>query len=249
MFKCPHRHLLIQIPRCTDEKLACKIKEKEISQISETLETKKKEEQNISITLNENRRFHVFLKRVVEEGTFDNFSEIQDILDRYRTLKSTNDDLMAQMQKNTEQHEERRSSYMHFMKFGSNEMLRKNNEIVGLQKEMEKVTMMHNNIENLNDGTNRNAIEMTTDISQILVVIGNLAERLKSRAHPSQRRKENAKKDFASRSFIEEDDPTVAIEMKKKKAMTNLEIITDYIVDYQNIAHGWQLMRGVTAEL
>ena len=218
------------------------MKEKEISQISATLETKKEEENNLSKKLNENKRFHLFLKRVVEEGTFDNFSEIQDILDRYRTLKNTNYDLMGQMQKNTEQHEERRSSYTHFMKFGSNEMLSMNNEIVGLQKEMEKVTIMHNNIEHLNDGTNRNAIEITADISQILVVIGNLAERLKSRAHPSQRQKELVKKDLASRSFIEEDDPTVAIEMKKKKAVINLEIIADYIVDYQSIAQGWKLV-------
>ena len=160
------------------------MKEEDFFRFDATLKMKKKEETKISGTLNLNRKFRLFLKKVVDEGTCDNFSEIQDILDRYRTLKSTNTDLMAQMQKNTEQHEDRRSIYTHFMKFGSNELLSMNNEIVCLQKEMEKVSIMHNNMKNLNNGTNRNATDLTADISQILVVINNLAEILETRAHP-----------------------------------------------------------------
>lgn len=192
------------------------------------LDSKIEEETNLSNLLSQNQKYEKYLKGVVEkvQGS-DDFSEIQDILDRFATLISTNNDLLSQIQVNTREHEARRFGYAQFMKKSANEMLNMNNEIARLQKELEQVTIASNKVESLDFGTCRNVNELTTEISQALLAIDNMMERLIYHAHPSL---SNNQKFVA----VEE-----GLEVKVKQSVEKLDTITDLVVDFESIANDW----------
>jgi len=218
--------------RCAEERRVCESTEREIAKLQILLNDKIAEERKLSITLLENQKYQQYLKSVVEkvQGSSDDFSEIQDIVDRFATLKSTNTDLVSQMQVNTSEHEARRFSYAQFIKKSGNEMLNMNNEIARLQKELEQVTIASNKMESLDYGTCRNVNELTTEISQALLVIDNMAERLEYHAHPSLSKSQQSS---SKMSEVE------GIGNKVKKANEKLEGIADLIVDYESIADDW----------
>ena len=229
--------------RCAEERRQCESTDVEILQLQQKLNGKIEEEKQLSNLLAQNQRYQEYLKSVVEKAkvSSEDFTEIQDILDRYSTLKNTNDDLVTKMQINTKEHEARRSSYAHFMKKSGNEMLNMNNEIARLQKELEQVTIASNKIDSLDYGTCQNVNELTTEISQALLVIDNMVERLEFQAHPSLSQSSGAHVASKISSLTEEH----GLEMKVKNAIERLDGVADLIVDYESIAAAWCGKSGV----
>ncbi len=211
----------------------CEATDKEVEDLQRLLSEKKAEEHILSQTLAQNQKYKEYLNSVVEEvqGSSDDFAEIQDILDRYTTLKNTNDDLTHQMQENTKGHEAGRTSYAQFMKKSANEMLNMNNEIARLQKEFEQVTIESNKMESLDSGTSRNANELTTEISQALLAIDNMVEKLEYQAHPSLKEK------VRKRTMKTNEE---GIETKVNNAIKKLQGIAHRIVDYTSIVDDWE---------
>lgn len=181
--------------------------------------------------LSQNQKYQKYLKSVVDKAPSEDFGEIQDVLDRYSTLKSTNDDLATKMKLNTKDHEARRTSYTQFVKKSGNEMLNMNNEIARLQKELEQVTIASNEIDSLDYGTCQNVNELTTEISQALLVIDNMVERLEFQAHPSQ-----SPSPVVSKNSLTEEN---GLEIKVNTAVEKLDSVADLIVDYESIAETW----------
>jgi len=231
------------IRRFAEESRMCKSKEAEITTLHQLLKTKVAEEKDFSDQLAKNKKYQDYLKTVIFEvkGSSDDLTEIQDILDRYDTLKNTNDDLLHKMRQNTERHEERRFSHIQLMKDGGNEILNMNNEIAALQKELEQVTIASNNVESLDDGTSRNATEITTDLSQILVAVDNIVERFETQAN-----RHSMKDGVQNRPCIKDPhilDCTIEeelMEVRSGKAIESLERIVDYMTDYGSIAEEWE---------
>jgi hypothetical protein len=223
--------------RCAEERRQCESTDVEILQLQQKHNGKIEEEKQLSDLLAQNQRNQEYLKSVVEKakGSSEDFTEIQDILDRYSTLKNTNDDLVSKMQINTKEHEARRSSYAHFVKKSGNEMLNMNNEIARLQKELEQVTIASNKIDSLDYGTCQNVNDLTTEISQALLVIDNMVERLEFQAHPSLSQGSGAHIASKISSLTEE----CGLEMKVKNAIERLDGVADLIVDYESIAEAW----------
>ena len=193
------------------------------------LDGKIEEESKLSSLLNKNKKYQKYLKEVVEnvQGS-DDFSEIQDILDRYATLKSTNTDLLSQIQVNTREHEARRFSYAQFMKKSANEMLNMNNEIARLQKELEQVTIASNKVESLDFGTCQNVNELATEISQALLVIDNMMGRLLYQAHESLSKNQQSPKNGIEGRLMHE---------KVEQSIKKLDTVTDLIIDFESIAN------------
>lgn len=220
------------LQRSADDTRLCESTDREIERLQKVLEEKNEEERILSLSVKQNKKYKDYLKNVVEEvqTSSGDFSEIQDILDRYTTLKNTNDDLLNQMQNNTRGHDVRRTNYAQFMKKSGNEMLNMNNEIARLQKELERATIELNKMESLDSGSSRNANELTTEISQALLVIDNMSDRLEFHAHPSLHdKKKNPIKNVEG-----------GIEIKVKNAFGKLQGITGRIVDYGSIANEWE---------
>lgn len=221
--------------RCADECRICEAKEMEISKLQDVLKIKAGEEKDLAEKLSRNQKYHNYLKSVIKQAQLDSgdYSEIQDILDRYQTLKSTNDDLVGQLQKNTKDHEASRLSYTQFTKKSGNAILNMNNEIAALQKKMEQLTVRSNKMESLDDGTTRNVSDMTADLSQIFVVVNQILERFESCR--SNKKPRGSTNDPQSSGVDGE-----SLEEKTKRAIEKLDKIGEYIADYKSIAEEWE---------
>lgn len=221
--------------RCADESRIREAKEKEISKLQDLLNTKTCEDKDLADKLARNKKYQHYLKSIIEQVqvSCDDYSEIQDILDRYQTLKSTNDDLLRRLQTNTKDHEASRLSYTQFTKKSGNAILNMNNEIAALQKEMEQVTIRSNNMESLDDGTARDVTELTADLSQIFVVVDQIVERFESRTRHNKPRV--TKQDTRNYNADEQ-----SLEEKTKMALEKLVKITEYMTDYKSIADEWE---------
>ncbi len=226
------------IKRCADESRIREEKEKEVVKLTDILKRKTQEEKDGTEQLLKNKKFQQYLNAVVHEMqlSFSDYSEIQDALDRFETLKSTNDDLLSQLKKNTKQHEESRLYFTQFSKTSGNAILNMNNQIASLQKEMDLVTSKLNNIEGLGGGgtaslSSHGTSELTADLSQIFVVVDQILERFESvRAkHKSTLQREKRQ------SHTEVD-----LENKTRRAVDKLEKICDYLVDYKSIVDEWE---------
>ncbi len=220
--------------RCADECRIREAKEKEIANLKDLLSTKTNEERDLATKLERNKKYQHYLKCVIEQVqvSSDDYSEIQDILDRFQTLKTTNNDLLRQLQKNTKDHEAGRLSYTQFTKKSGNAILNMNNEIATLQKEMEQVTVKLNNTESLDDGTARDVTELTADLSQIFVVVDQIVERFESRTHRSKPKSNKEQRNFDSKEK--------SLDEKTKGALEKLDKITEYMTDYKSIADDWE---------
>lgn len=236
------------LKRCADECKVCEEKDREIVQLQELLDAKAMEEKELDEKLSNNKKYHCYLTSVINQAkvTSDDYTEIQDILDRYQTLKSTNDDLLSQLRKNTKDHEASRLSYTQFTKKSSNAILNMNNEIAALQKEMDQLTVKSNNIESLDDGAARDVTDLTAELSQVFVVVNQILGRFESR----RSRKQIIIKGTISTTTAAGNPPLSPVgngenlEVKTKKAVARLDKIAEYMTDYKSIADEWEISQG-----
>ena len=220
------------IKRCAEESRIREEKEKEVIKLKKLLETKTREEKDCAEQLLKNRKFQQYLNAVVQEMqlSFSDYSEIQDALDRFETLKSTNEDLVSQLKNNTKQHEASRFDFTQFTKISDNSILNMNNQIASLQKEMDIVTSKLNNMEGIDVGLSRDSAELTADLSQIFVVVDQILDRFETRR---AKHKSNVQKNKEKRNT------EVNLHDKTKRAMDKLDKICDFIIDYKSIADEW----------
>lgn len=222
--------------RLSDERRRCEEIDQAISEVQKAIHDKNIEEKDLIALLDKNRRYKEYLENVVVDQAQDEESpassegsasgdDIQDILDRYYTLKSMNDSLLSKMDVNMKEHDTRRLRYAQFMKKSGNDILNMNNDVARLQKELELVTVMSDKLERLELGTYQNSNEVITDISQVLLVIDNMLEKLQCHAHPS----------LSSNSKPPTLTAMEGIEKKVRMASERLDIIADLINDYDSI--------------
>ncbi|KAF4706334.1 Coiled-coil domain containing 42, variant 2, partial [Perkinsus olseni] len=79
--------------RAGEESNQIKIKEGEIDDIERELEESRRMHRELQHEVGKNLRYEAYLELVKESS--DEYSEIQDILTRYRTLEAANSDLRA----------------------------------------------------------------------------------------------------------------------------------------------------------
>ena len=226
--------------RKADEYKLCESKDMEINKIQSLLDAKDAEENDLAEKLTRNTKYHTYLKSVIDyqaKTASDNYSEIQDILDRYQTLKSTNDDLLSQLQNNTKDHEASRLSYSQFSKKSSNAILNMNNEIAALQKKMEQLIVKSNNMESLDYGTSLDATDLIAELSQIFVVVNQILERFECRRSYKGVGAVNLVGSKNTFKAVGEGD---SLEKKSKQAVIKLDKIAEYMTDYKSIADDWE---------
>jgi chromosome segregation ATPase len=222
------------LKRCDDECRICDAKEKEISSLKDLLNAKVAEEKELTDKLSQNKKYRDYLKSVItiSHSTSDDYPEIQDILDRYKTLKSTNDDLLNYLKKNTQDHEASRSSFSQFTKKSGHEILNMNNKIAALQKNVDQLNVKANKMESLDDGAVQEVTDLTAHLSQLFVVLKQMLGRIESRR--------SGKKEHQTGTTLNVEDGE-KLQDKTKKALHNLEKFTEYMSDYKSIAQEWEM--------
>ena len=173
-----------------------------------------------------NEKYQLYLTNVVEGGG-DDYHEIQDLLNRYKTLKDANQDLADAQRKHEQDNEDKRLEFANFKKERQNEMLNQNNDIAKLQKILEGREGITLRLLNDVDSTIRGTSDKTLELGQILRSVQNLLERFQKQVHSNAkhssdqpRRAEKATSGGKSAEEIESDG---------KQAVESLDEICMYV--------------------
>ncbi len=214
------------------------------------------EEKQLNQKMEKNKKYQAYLTSIVDNAqttSSANFREIQDVLDRYRILKSANDDLIRRQEKHEADNEAEREHWIKFMKESNNKILNRNNEIACLQKELEQVNHGPSNMGKVEFSTNQQQKKqphtITTvaneqalmNVGQVFASVDNMIERFKimreRKKKGSRTKNSNAtqQQDKKSSSFL-----NLGKEEKYNITISSLERIAEYIEDYKDIADEWR---------
>ena len=242
------------IKRAGDEKKQREVKENEILKLKATYLDKMGEEKIMKDSVLKNIKYQSFLTDVVEfvQGTSEDFPEVQDLLNRYKTLRDANNDLTKRQIHHDQENEAKRAEFSQFSKERTNDVLNRNNEIASLQNSLEvcgvRTLKMQNNV----DSSIRNMSDKVLQLGQMLASIENLLERC---AMHMKRGKEGGNANAKAEDKVNESSKTSKLNANKlnskekasveeferegKKAYDHLEDIATYMIDYRSIVKEW----------
>ena len=171
------------------------------------------------------KEYEEFLEKVKAQYP-DEFTEMTDILNRYDTLKRTNNNLVSENQKLQEELDSLTNDIAVYEKDKTNEVLSLNNEIAELQKELEKTEEEKNRKQKgIEDKVKNNRIQ-NKQLSQIVMAINNLYWKCKEQRKGLQLRFESEGSELEPFS-----DSSKALEKAEKQLLT----IGEFIKNYQGI--------------
>ncbi|GFH45081.1 hypothetical protein CTEN210_01555 [Chaetoceros tenuissimus] len=210
--------------RCNEARRQNALLDEEITSLKTQLEEMKLEEVRSEHLLEQNLCYKNYLQRVVDhvKENKGDLTEVNDILVKYNNLKQSTHDLVAQMKANTLAHEEKRAELVKIHKERGNELLKMNNDMARLQKELEQITLEHVKLQN--EGNKFEGEEISAEILQIILAIDNIAEKLEAATGTTLNLKEKEGED----------------EEKVASAIEKLNITRDLLLDYRSIAERWE---------
>ena len=167
---------------------------------------------------------------MVQESVPEDYPEISDLLNRYKTLKDANLDLSQRQQDHEEMNEAKRIEFANFQKERQNEILNFNNEIASLQKQLENGEVTAHRLQNEADVAIRSMSDKTLVLGQILMAVDNLLSRCTAKHGLVLKHTETAAHDATAKVTGTEAQKGAA------KAMQDLDVIADYISDFKAIA-------------
>ncbi|CAN0231781.1 unnamed protein product [Ectocarpus sp. 6 AP-2014] len=229
------------VKRAGDERKQREQKEQEIIKLRKQCRERQDEETRLKRDLEEHRRYHDFLAQVVEAATED-YSEVQDLLKRFATLKDANKNLNEAQARDEGETERLRSEFSNYTKERTNEILNESNEIAGMQKLLEmtgrEVLLLQNELDNKIS----NMSDRTLEMGQVLGAVANILDRcVGARAKRGvggatskavEVRAPNGKSGPVSKSGPKKLED---LEAEGKLAMDRLEDIANYMGDYRDI--------------
>mmetsp|Transcript_18880 Transcript_18880/g.30866 ORF Transcript_18880/g.30866 Transcript_18880/m.30866 type:complete len:268 (-) Transcript_18880:257-1060(-) len=183
-------------------------------------------------TVGSNLKYQRFLEKVQEEVPED-YPEVSDLLNRYKTLKDANIDLTNRLQMHEDLNESKRADFVHYTKEQTNDILNFNNKIAFMQKAMETSESTAFRLQNEVDGQIRSISDRTLEIGQALMAIENLLQRCTSKKHGNYLKHFQASEDQHFKNIDE-------LNKKGKSAMSQLDVIASYIVDFKSISEETQ---------
>jgi hypothetical protein len=182
----------------------------------------------------------------VQESVPEDYPEISDLLNRYKTLKDANEDLSERQQSHEKEHEINRIKFATFTKERTNEILNFNNEIASLQKSLEVGEVNAHRLQTDVDATIRSTSDKTLELGQILMAVENLLVRSIAKHGQILKHTETRLSDkeqpgsggHAKNSGTENQTANNAdseIAANSQKAMADLDVIAAYMVDFKAI--------------
>ncbi|CAN0102040.1 unnamed protein product [Scytosiphon promiscuus] len=239
------------VKRAGDERKQREQKEQEIIKLKKQCRERQDEETRLRRDLEEHRRYHDFLAQVVEAATED-YSEVQDLLKRFATLKDANRNLNEAQTRDEGETERLRSEFSSYTKERTNETLNESNEIAGLQRRLEmsgrEVLLLQNELDNKIS----NMSDRTLEMGQVLGAVANILDRcVGARAKRGvggaaskavEVRAQTGKSGPVSKSGPKKLED---LEAEGKLAMDRLEDIANYMGDYRDIVDEYADMHRV----
>jgi DNA repair exonuclease SbcCD ATPase subunit len=220
--------------RAIDEVRAIQEREEEIKKLEKDLAEAKQTCQDLDEEVAKNRKYEEFLESVKE--TDDNYSEIQDLVTRFETLQSANEDLMQRQKDYERQIEALRNEYQAYRKEQENEMLALNNAHAAKRSELEEKQKRRADLEQELDAATQDTSEHNLRFGQILMSVENLYIRCTAK-RGSKTLVALVEDDTSQGKEGEEDEAGQedGYRRKKEEAIKRLKIIELYLKDFKEI--------------
>ena len=228
------------ITRAADERKQIEHKEGEIDRLNGQHKNKIAEAKALEKDLQRNKICQEFLTEVCAHLTED-YHEIQDLLNRYKTLRGANDDLSRRQKDYEDLSEKKKEDFIKYMKERANEILNANNEIALLQDKLEQTEATTYRLQADVDSAIRGMSDKTLELCQILAAVDNLLERF-----VTHMTKHKQKRDVADKKPIIKPGTASAetLEVEGKLAIERLDEICTYMTDYADIVAEYEKWNG-----
>ena len=120
----------------------------------------------------------------------EDFHEIQDLLNRYETLRGASEDLSKQQKDYEDLSESKKDDFIKYIKERANEILNVNNTIAFLQDKLELTESTTYRLQNEVDSTVRGMSDKTLELCQVLSAVENLLSRFVQHIHSHKQNRE-----------------------------------------------------------
>lgn len=162
--------------KCKQERKLYEEKCKELSSLADNLEELMRKQKELEADLVLKSCYKVYLERVVEEADHG-YEEMSDILNRYKTLNESNDDLMKNVQNQDKEVDKARYMLQVLRVEKQNQLLVSNSLFGQNQKDLEKMRTAVKDEEEEKDIQEDNRKNVSREFSQIVQAIRNLYNR------------------------------------------------------------------------
>lgn len=206
------------ITRAAEERKQIEQKSADIDRLTRLRESKSTDARALEKDVQRNKICMEFLSELTE------YHEIQDLLNRYKTLKGANLDLASRQKEFEDCSERKKDEFIKYMKEQTNEILNANNEIALLQDKLEQTEATTYRLQADLDSAIRSTSDKTLELCQILAAVDNLLERFLKHMH--------SKRDV--------DTKITSVEEDGKLAMFRLDEISAYMTDYADIVNDYE---------
>ena len=225
--------------RARDEGRQAVEKEKEIQRKTLEHEHMKLECEKVKERLRKMSRYRDFLERAQRENVEDD-PEISDLESRYKTLVSSNVELIEGQRENERKNEEQRTNFSDYTKTETNKMLNSNNLIANLQQTLEMEEAQAAQAQDDFDESIRKAGSETLEVGQVVMAVQNLLQRC-TKNHGAIKHYDDSKNSNGG-SMHQPENQSVADELQAKGEQTkvDLEVIAAYITDFSAIVSDFE---------
>ena len=170
----------------------------------------------------------------------DYFHREADLESRYKTLVSSNVELIEGQRENERKNEEQRTKFSEYTKTETNKMLNSNNLIANLQQTLETEEAQAGQAQDDFDESIRKAGSETLEVGQVVMAVQNLLQRC-TKNHGAIKHYDDSKNNSGG-SMHHQENQSVADELKAKGEQTkvDLEVIAAYITDFAAIVSDFE---------
>lgn len=158
--------------RYLDEVKAREAKEREILEHKNEFNKQKRYAEKIEKKVAALKKYDEYLAQVIAANQ-DQYQDINDLTQRYKTLEMSNKNLEQDQQKREADLERLRNETSKVDKEKTNQILLLNNEIAGLQQRAEMLESRRNEITANLEGTTKNTFDENVYIGRIFMAIDN----------------------------------------------------------------------------
>lgn len=170
------------VKRANDEVKQRLSKEEEMTRLQAQLMTLQQERDTLKTQVRHHLKYTRYLE-LVQETVPEDYPEVGDLINRYHTLRETNDDLSRNQCIHEEESEGKRLEFAAYQKECVNEVLAFNNRIAALQRTLEQEEVQGVRLQHETDATLRGTMQKTLALGQIIMAIGNLLQRCTTGTH------------------------------------------------------------------
>lgn len=217
------------------EKRAIGVLDAEIELLGNQLKLLRTKEETLQRETEKNSRYHNYLLHVVEHlrGTSYEFVDVQDILNRFNTMKKVNHDLKKRQKDLNEEYDERIRNLQELSKAKSNEQQQCKNDIILLQKRFDDLSRLtsKSGSSSAESAQAQHDLMNAAVIGQVRISVKNLLQRFEAF---SQRAKRSA-----SHRRTSENETKTLEDTREDNQSTEADIVrlAEYIADYSAIVN------------